>query len=104
MLLNDENAGVRLHAARALAEAGNPAGVAALKTAQMEHVEEAQAFFAKPGRAFCMMSGESFDHLRNRGLRLTVVSEASGLNMTPGRPHTQDTPPPRRRFVIATQE
>ena len=74
------------------------------ETAQMEHVEEAQAFFAKPGRAFCMMSGESFDHLRDRGLPLKVISEAFGLNMTTGRTHTQDTPPPRRRFVIATQE
>jgi 4-amino-4-deoxy-L-arabinose transferase-like glycosyltransferase len=76
----------------------------ARETVQMEHPKEAQAFFAKPGRGFCMMSGESFDHLRDRGLRLKVVSEAFGLYMTTGRAHTQRTPPARRRFVIATTE
>jgi 4-amino-4-deoxy-L-arabinose transferase-like glycosyltransferase len=73
-------------------------------TEQMDRPEEADAFFAKPGRFYCMMSSESLDQLRERGLRLRVVAEAEGLNMTSGRTHTQRGVKLRRRFVIVTNE
>jgi 4-amino-4-deoxy-L-arabinose transferase-like glycosyltransferase len=68
----------------------------------LETPAEAKVFFDRPGSAYCVMVGGSYDELVASGLRLQPVYERRGLSVTTGRALWWNRPE-STRFVVVTR-
>ncbi len=68
---------------------------------EMDGVEEARAFFDRPGPFYCAMLGPAYDELVAQGLPLSVVYERDGMWATSGRALWRRRIPPTRFVVVS---
>ena len=72
----------------------------------LETADQARAFFAGSGRAYCLMLEQDYEQLRKQGIPLKVIHQQEGLFTTTGRAlaHAAGRRSGWRWFLIVTLE
>ena len=71
---------------------------------KLETTAEMQRFFARPGRHYCAMLRNDYEHLRSEGMRLRIIHEETGLFTTTGRALRSGPRARRDQFIVVTDE